>query len=56
MKTKDQKYNEAVERNITSTTKLVRSYFKAMSISQIRHHLGIKKSDDSYDEAINSLR
>lgn len=60
MKTKQQKYNEAVQRN-TSFINLPfdpldrKGYYKGMSFSLIKMKLGIRNNDLSHDSLIHSL-
>lgn len=50
MKTKAEKYQDAIARNITNLKGL-----EFDSIEKARHHVGIRKGDDAYDATLAKL-
>lgn len=56
MKTKEQRYREAVDRNIKNTRHIHSKLFlSSLSMSRLRHLLGIRKDDESYDNHIHDM-
>ena len=55
MKTKDQKYKEAVERNLAEALTHNRRAYCGMIFTKAKQRLGIRKTDRTYDSEIKSM-
>lgn len=56
MKTKQQKYQEAVERNLANASKRPKArYAYAGTVARLRTHMGIRKTDHSHDAVLACL-
>ena len=53
MKTKEQKYNEAVERNLSKSAK--KKKYKGMKLSEAKMSIGIRAKDDRFDNEVNVI-